>query len=341
MVDSYCFYTFSSAPSDHQEYLGTGIVLSPRARAALLRTLPATSRTAGMSFHTGAGEFSILIAHAPHNQYDEDTKRAFYDELHQLVARVETKGPFIIMGDFNARLQGRLHDEDVLGPHLFGKGVSFIGGDQDTRSHFLDLCFQNRLLVSNTWFQHSFSKQVTYKEPGTSVLPSGSAFWDPSLFAQLDYCLCPERWKNVVRDVASDPFANVHSDHLPLMAKVKLSLGARKAVASKPCWDFQRATEETIDSLNQNVGTQLNSRQLTDEPGKQWEELREIYLAAIHEHIPKRVQQPRKEWISHATMTLIAARGEARKVGDLETVEQYNKRIKKSARQEKKAWLNN
>ena len=98
---------------------------------------------------------------------------------------------------------------------------------------------------------------MTYQEPGTSVLPCGSPCWDPFQFAQLDFGLCPERWKNVVEDVASDPFANVHSDHFPLLAKAKLSLGARKAVARKPCWDFQRATEETINSLNQSVGTQL------------------------------------------------------------------------------------
>ena len=77
MVGSYCFYTFSNAPSNQQEYLGTGFVLSPRARAALLRTLPASSRTAGMSFNTGAGEFSILTAHAPHNQHERGHETRF------------------------------------------------------------------------------------------------------------------------------------------------------------------------------------------------------------------------------------------------------------------------
>lgn len=340
MVDSYCFYTFSNAPSDQREHLGTGFVLSPRARAALLRTLPATSRTAGMSFHTGAGEFSILTAHAPHNQHEEDTKHAFYDELNQLLARVETKGPFIIMGDFNARLHGKLHDEAVLGPHLFGKGVSFIGGDQDNRSFFLDFCSHNQLRLCNTWFQHSSSKQVTFKEPGTSRLPRGSAVWDPSQFAQLDFCLCPERWKNTVQDLVSDPFANIHSDHFPILAKVKLSLGANRSVSHKPRWDFQRATETSINNMNHHLGVQLGTRQLTDEPEQRWEELQDMYLTAIESHIPKHVHKPRKEWISPATLKLIAARGEAWNGGDLEAVERLNKTIKKSARQDKKAWLN-
>ena len=136
-------------------------MLSPKARASLLRTLPATSRTAGISFNTGAGEFSVLTGHAPHNGHEEDTKHGFYEELGALVAQVARKGPFIILGDFNAHIHGKLHDESLLGPHIYGKGIAFVGGEQDNRSFFLDFCSQNQLLISNTWFQHKPSKQVT------------------------------------------------------------------------------------------------------------------------------------------------------------------------------------
>ena len=124
MVDRYTFFTFSTAPSNQPEYLGTGFVLSPKARASLLRTLPATSRTAGISYNTGAGEFSVLTGHAPHNGHEEDTKHDFYEELGALVAQVARKGPFIILGDFNARIHGKLHDETLLGPHIYGKGIA-------------------------------------------------------------------------------------------------------------------------------------------------------------------------------------------------------------------------
>ena len=122
----------------------------------------------------------------------------------------------------------------------------------------------------------------------------------------------------------------------PYWPRSKCLLEPGKYLRAKPCWDFKRATEETLINMNMQVGTQLASKQPNDEPGQKWEELRDIYLAALTDHIPKRVQQPRKEWISPATLDLIAARGEARKAGDLEAVEKYNKSIKKSARQDKK-----
>ena len=49
----------------------------------------------------------------------------------------------------------------------------------------------------------------------------------------------------------------------------------------KPCWDFSRATEETITDLNMEVGTQCANKQLNNEPGQTWQELQDIYLAAL------------------------------------------------------------
>ena len=49
----------------------------------------------------------------------------------------------------------------------------------------------------------------------------------------------------------------------------------------KPCWDFSRATEETITDLNMQVGTQCANKQLNNEPGQTWQELQDIYLAAL------------------------------------------------------------
>lgn len=49
----------------------------------------------------------------------------------------------------------------------------------------------------------------------------------------------------------------------------------------KPCWDFSRAMEETIIDLNMQVGTQFANKQLNNEPGQKWQELEDIYLAAL------------------------------------------------------------
>jgi len=57
------------------------------------------------------------------------------------------------------------------------------------------------------------------------------------------------------------------------------------------------------------------------------------------DYIPVQAQQPRKDWISQATLNLISARGDAKLTGDLAAVHLFNKEIKKSARKDKKQWL--
>lgn len=340
MIDSFTFYTFSNASPDQQEHYGTGFVLSPAARRALLRTLPSSSKVAGISLHTGAGEFSVITGHAPHNQHTEETKQAFYDELNQLVDKVEYRGPYLIMGDFNARIHGRLHDEDVvLGPHLYGKGVGSAGGESDNRSFLMNCCVQNQLLVSNTWFKHSSARQVTYREVGTTALPHASVSWDPNLFAQLDLCLAPRRWKNIVRDVSSDPWANVDSDHFPLLVKVRLKLGARRQQIPRPRWDFHSASPRNIREMNEALEARLNNMEGSEDVSKTWDLLREVFVQAMDEHIPKYQFAPRKPWISQSTLDLITRRGVLRSQGDLQQVSEYNKDIKRSAKRDKKNWL--
>ena len=340
MVDSYTFYTFSNCGATQQEHYGMGFVLSPLARRALLRTLPSTSRVAGLSFHTGAGEFSVLSGYAPHNQHTEDTKQHFYDELGTLLDGVETRGPLIVLGDFNARIHGRLHDESpIYGLHIFGKGVHFVGGDTDNRAFLTHFCQLHHLRMSNTFFEHPPSRQVTYKEVGTTTLPPSNACWSPHKFAQLDLCLTPGRWKNIVQDVVSDPWANVDSDHFPVLTKVKLVLGARKLPAPRPRWDFQTVLPGSVQALNQNIENNLPVQHLGDDPTTRWDALREVYLNALDQHIPKQARQPLKPWISQGTLDLIARRGEARNHGDLTQVAQYNRDIKRAARRDRKHWL--
>ena len=61
MVVSHCFHTFSNVLSNQKEYVRTGFVLSPRARAPGPREWVLTE----------GGGVSILTAHVPHNQHEK------------------------------------------------------------------------------------------------------------------------------------------------------------------------------------------------------------------------------------------------------------------------------
>ena len=86
------------------------------------------------------------------------------------------------------------------------------------------MCHTHGLRVMNTWYKKPQGRKVTYMAPGTKVLPGPNEDWDPSVFAQLDLCLAPDRWKCMVNNVESNPKAGLNSDHFPLEVTLQLKL---------------------------------------------------------------------------------------------------------------------
>ena len=241
------------------------------------------SRLASVTLLLQAGELSIVNAPAPHNARPEGERHDFFEELQQLVDKAQVKRPFAIVGDFNARLHGRLMgEEDVIGSYVYGEGWRFIGEDTDNRQLLADFCKSNELLISNKWFTHPPGKQVTYKEPGTKHLPCNNYSWDPQDFAHIDFCLTPRCWRNSCATVFSQPRANLDSDLFPLAACLRVKLGAKPKPAKYIRWDFRQASQTSLDDMNGAIEQQLNSSQrvVTNTTDK-WEDLSKVYLAAI------------------------------------------------------------
>ena len=340
LVDKYTFMTITTAPDDKQEFAGIGFVLSPAARKALLRLHFLNSRLASITLLTAAGELTIINCYVPQNGRPEAERRTFFEELHSLVEKVQQKGPFILVGDFNARLHGKLHGEEtVLGPHLYGRGISGIGDEHDNRAYLIDFCSGNNLLVANTWFQKPQGKQVTYHEPGVQTLPATNAEWDPTEFAQLDLCLVPSRWRNACVNVYSQPRANLDSDHFPLHVTLCLKLGARPRRPPAIAWDFPAATTQHVIALNKTIEERLLTHLPQSDPTQRWEALETIFHEAIDTNIPKRRHKPRKPWIKPDTLALIETRGRLREQGDLAQVKELTKQIRTAAKANKREWL--
>ena len=115
VVDNFTFLTVSTVNTNQPEYAGVGFVLSPMARNALLRTSFINSRIACISVLIRGGELNILNTYVPQNARPEDERRDHFEKLQQAISQIARKGPFVVLGDFNSRLQGRLHgEEDVL-----------------------------------------------------------------------------------------------------------------------------------------------------------------------------------------------------------------------------------
>eukprot|EP00975_Prorocentrum_lima_P062876 12888071-Prorocentrum_lima.AAC.1 len=86
------------------------------------------------------------------------------------------RGPTVMAGDWNARLQARLTEEDqYLGKHFFDRHNTTLDrqveGTQQNREKLLHLCIDFNLRVCNTTFKKDDIKLITYREPGVGFEP--------------------------------------------------------------------------------------------------------------------------------------------------------------------------
>eukprot|EP00969_Alexandrium_andersonii_P365545 15466470-Alexandrium_andersonii.AAC.1 len=62
-------------------------------------------------------------------------------------------------------------------------------------------CVDQQMRVASTYFQKPDRLKVTYRAPGTPVLPEGQVTLQPAYYADLDHCLVPIRWQGLVVDI--------------------------------------------------------------------------------------------------------------------------------------------
>jgi exonuclease III len=136
----------------------------------------------------------------------------FYTDLQDTLDRVDRNDMVMIMGDLNARLGDAEHQ---TAPQCIGPFTTDLLNDNGTR--LLDLCLQNDLVVSNSFFSHRRIHQTAWMHPGTKQ-------WH-----MLDYTIVNGKFRSSVEDVCVRKAAGaVGTDHQLLRTKVKLHLRSRR-----------------------------------------------------------------------------------------------------------------
>ena len=274
----------------------------------------------------------FLNAYAPQSGTETRLKNDFYETLERNLVSFPNSHPTFIVGDFNARLHARFENEACcIGQHIFGRGLNFLIHNSspasfENRSLFVEFCLAHDLHIGNTLFQKPVSKQVTFREAG--VL--GGPPWSPDRFAQIDFVLVPDRWKNTLVDVSSSPEIFTESDHFIVCAKCRvrrkqLSSTVVKKITYSPPTPLEKA------SYNQFISDTL--RQASDAEAKTF--LDSIRKAARVNLRPTPLGR-RRSYISEHTWDLILQRQREHDNGNHDILSELTKKIKKEAKNDKK-----
>ncbi|BHF66922.1 hypothetical protein SprV_0200994500 [Sparganum proliferum] len=176
------FTPYHSGPRDSYGRHGVAIALSQQADLALLAWEPVNDRMAYVRLKGHFTNISIVAVYAPTSAAEQRDKEASYSQLQALVERLPRRDLLIVAGDWN----GRTGPGDPTTSHLIGRFG--LGSRCENGERLLNFADQNRLLVTNTCFQHRKKHLLTwYSNDGHTA-------------SQIDYILVSSWFRSWVHD---------------------------------------------------------------------------------------------------------------------------------------------
>ena len=284
-------FHWSGHATDKKE--GVGFLLSPEANDALVECVPVSSRLIRARFITPSARITAFCCYAPTCVQPTKVHDAFYDNLAQEISAVPRHDLLLVLGDFNAHTGAvRSHYEPILGPFANPAARDPAG------SRLLDLCSQNNLFISNTFFRHKPVHRDTYQAK------RGNASF------MLDLVLADRRHRSSILDTRVKRHARgiIETDHELVVTTVRLKFRAparlRRAVR-------QPDSSALIHSKRHrsNFQTALNSHLENQAPGEEpeeiWQNFAEACSAASSSTLPPRTRQKHKHWMTPEIQDLI------------------------------------
>ena len=242
--------------------------------------------------------FNILIVrvYAPTSTSPEDEIEKFYDDLDAAYKLCGSQEMKIVMGDLNAKV-GTEPDplREVVGP--YGLGNRNERGDM-----WVDRCMTHDQVIMNTWFQHHTTHLYTWKSPGDGVRN------------QIDYITIDKRFGNSILQVKGNPSADGGSDHVPIVAtlRLKLRMVKQKKYGDKLEIQLVRTDVKYREQYQQRTANQLNAIVVIDQLEDRYDIFVSILTTSAQETLPNVCVKPKQKWMTNDILDKLDPRRKAK-----------------------------
>ncbi|XP_074276968.1 uncharacterized protein LOC141600622 [Silene latifolia] len=136
---------------------------------------------------------TVISAYAPQVGLDASFRRAFWEDLEEVVERVPIGEKLIIGGDLNGHVgTSRVGFENIHGGFGFGER-------NEAGSDIFDFALAYDLGIMNTWFEKRHSHLVTYRSGGNA--------------SQIDFLLVRNVWRKEYTDCKVIPGESAATQH--------------------------------------------------------------------------------------------------------------------------------
>ena len=333
----------SGSSSDEKEWAGVGFIISPFMVSSVCGFLQQSNRLGCLKLRVPGGKIGIISAYAPHGGYPFNSRQLFFDDLGRMFSRTSVNGLKLVFGDLNSRILKQVPGEELyFGEHVFGDASSLLKLGTN-RELLLELCSSLDLAVANTFFDNSVEESVTFRSVGASP----TDIVDTRNFAQLDLLLIPHGCMHNVIDIRSNRKEALASHHYLVTARIAVNLAtdfgsqaSHKLVAKR--FDRMALKDRSISSAFVELFKEALASKSSERDSGNLNCLSECVAAAFaaaESALPEVHTSKRKPWISQSTLDLIEQRRLARTVNDFVEEAKLHKLVKKSAKSDRKKWL--
>ena len=306
---------------------GVGMLLSDKARKALIGYNPVSSRVITARFDSAPYKITVIHAYAPTAASSDEDIEAFYSILEDALAKVHKKDIIIITGDWNAKIGSDNTDwKSVIGRYGYG--------DRNERGErLLEFAATHSLYICNTRFEQKSQRKWTWASP------------DGVHKNMIDLILIQQRWKSSVINCRTFQSADICSDHSLVLCNIRLRL---KRMHNK----MQHRTRIDTSQLKSQRIRECYSKKLANDIAKiDLAENLEEHAKKIEAAIKKAAEatipvsrSTKKPWISEDTLKLADEKRTLKqsKNASAQKEQQYKdlcKKVQKSARQDKERWI--
>ncbi|GFS14130.1 craniofacial development protein 2-like [Elysia marginata] len=185
---------------------GVAIISKKGLEKSLMEWKSVNSRFIRIRLKGWHNNLNIIQCHAPTNDNEKDIKGLFYEQLQVELNEIPRNDVITLIGDLNAKVG----DENIGAERTMG--IHGCGSINNNSERLVELCASNDLVIGGTLFEHPAIHKLTWYSPNGR---------DKN---QIDHIAINNIWRRSLLDVRVKRGADVGSDHLLVIASIRLKL---------------------------------------------------------------------------------------------------------------------
>lgn len=277
--------------------LGAGFMIHRNLQNLIVKFDAINERMCVIRFRGRYRKITIVNAHAPTEEKEEDEKDKFYEVLEKIIEKIPIYDIKIVLGDFNAKVGRENMYKNVTG----GNSKHLVSNENGVK--LIQFAVENDMTIMSTFF----NRKDIYK--GTWISPDGRTV------NQIDHMLIENRHVKSVKNTRSYRGANAESDHFMVRTKMCQELPKKTANTNKRRrkYDIQKMhIPEIKHSFEVRIEEKLREKLGTDEIEEEWQFLEKSIQQVANSLIPYGNSTKDKNWCDEECKIAIQQRNKAR-----------------------------